>query len=138
MAKGETSLKDTERVISNFTIELKPVCKKNNQVICRDKTTGRLFIRQNDDYLQYEKDTFFFIPKIDEPIDYKVNVKAVYYVPDRRVRDLANLNSALHDVLVKHKLLKDDKWEILYSTDGSHVEIDKERPRTEVCIERID
>ena len=69
-------------------------------------------------------------------IDYPVNVKAIYYMPTRRVVDITNLHSALHDVLVKAGVLQDDNSRIVVSTDGSRVRYDKDNPRTEVEITR--
>ena len=66
-----------------------------------------------------------------------MNVKAVYYMPQARRVDLTNLNSALHDVLVKAEVLKDDSSlspRIVVGTDGSRVEVDRDNPRTEVEI----
>lgn len=87
----------------------------------------------SEKFKQYEKDAEMFIPFMDA-IDYKVNVKAVYYMKTRRRVDLINLHEALHDILVKYRVLADDDSKIVYSTDGSYVDYDKENPRTEVTI----
>lgn len=84
-------------------------------------------------YLQYEKDCRWFIPRVDT-IQNPVNVKAVFYMPTRRRVDLVNLQEALLDILVKYEVLADDNSNIVYSMDGSYVDYDKERPRTEVFI----
>lgn len=115
-----------------FTIDLAPVTKKNSQQILINSKTGRPFISQSKRYKDYEKYAMPFIPKAY--ISGAVNVKALYYMPTRRRVDLTNLNSALHDVLVKHGCLVDDNSQIVVSTDGSRVLYDKERPRTEVEI----
>lgn len=65
-----------------FTIDLKPITKKNSQRIIRDGT-GRLRIVQSTAYLKYEKQCHSFMPDI-ETIECRVNVKAVYYMPNRR------------------------------------------------------
>ena len=67
-------------------------------------------------------------------IDYPVNVKATYYMPTKCKVDIVNLHSALHDILVKCGVLKDDNCRIVVSTDGSRVRYDKENPRTEIEI----
>ena len=72
------------------------------------------------------------------PIDYPVNVKALYYRGDRRMCDLANLHEALHDLLVHWEILKDDNFKIIAATDGSRWMYDKERPRTEITITRME
>lgn len=118
-----------------FTIQVAPVTKKNHGRIIRNN--GRTFMIPSEAYVQYEKDAKWFMPHI-EPIDYPVNVKAVFYTKTKRRIDLVNLEQALLDVLVKYGVLADDNSEIVYSMDGSYVDYDKERPRTEVEIWEIE
>ena len=70
-----------------FTIKLKPITKKNSQQIVKDKT-GRPRIVPSSAYKKYEKQCEKFMPDI-ETIDCKVNVKAVYYMPNNRRVDRA-------------------------------------------------
>ena len=84
-------------------------------------------------YRQYERDARWFIPRI-ETIENPVNIKAVFYMPTRRRVDLVNLQEALLDVLVKYEVIADDNSTIVHSMDGSYVDYDKEKPRTEVYI----
>ena len=86
-------------------------------------------------YKQYEKDCKPFMPKI-ETIQEPVNVQAIYYMPTRRKVDLTNLHEALHDILVRYRVIEDDNFKIIASTDGSKVDYDKNHPRTEVIITR--
>ena len=117
-----------------FIINLEPRTKKNSQqiIICK----GRPMIIPSKQYKQYEKDCKIFMPKV-ETIDYPVNVKAVYYMKTKRRVDLTNLHEALHDILVKYRILEDDNSKIVFSTDGSKVLYDKENPRTEIEIKKI-
>lgn len=87
-------------------------------------------------YLQYEKDCRWFVTR-GESIAYPVNVKAVFYMPTRRRVDLVNLEQALLDILVKYNVLADDNSNIVRSMDGSYVDYDKEKPRTEVFIWQV-
>ena len=121
-----------------MTIRLAPVTKKNNMQLVKNPKTGKLMPIQNKRYRQYETEAAAFIQGMDVAIDYPVNVKATYYMPTRRRVDLINLHTALHDVLVKYKVLEDDNCRIIVSTDGSRVKYDKEDPRTEIVIEVID
>lgn len=88
-------------------------------------------------YRAYERDAGWWIKHKGLQIDYPVNVKAVYYMPTRGRVDLTNLHEALHDVLVHYGVLADDNSSIVASTDGSRVEYDKDRPRTEVWITEV-
>ena len=56
----------------------------------------------------------------------------------RRPIDLTNLNEAIHDILVKAKVLMDDNRNIIASTDGSRVYWDKTNPRVEITITDAD
>ena len=120
-----------------FTIPIAPVTKKNHQQIFVNRKTGKPFVTPSPQYKQYQKDCGYFIRRPDTPIGYKVNVKAIYYMPTRRRVDLTNLHEALHDVLVHYGVVADDNSNIIHSTDGSYVDYDKENPRTEVEITKL-
>lgn len=118
----------------HITIPLIPVTKKNSQQIIRNG--GRMMIIPSKKYRQYESDCMPFLnPK---GINYPVNVKALYFMPTRRRVDLVNLHEALCDVLVKYGVIEDDNSKIIASMDGSRVLYDKENPRTEIYIERVE
>lgn len=128
-----------------ITILVEPRTKKNSSQIIYNQTTRRRMIIPSKLYLKYLKETKAFFemyrltfPRIiDIPIDYPVNIKAIYYVKTQHRHDLPNLNAALHDALVACKVIKDDDSTIIESTDGSRVKYDKDMPRTEVEITRI-
>lgn len=120
-----------------FTIGLPPVTKKNSQRIV--KMGGRYSIMPSAQYKAYEKAAMLFIPTnkhsdLTDPLE----IKAMFYMPTRRRVDLTNLLEALDDVLVKSGMIADDNSRIVVSHDGSRVRYDKEHPRTEVTIRRID
>lgn len=118
----------------NFTIKLPPITKKNHSQIIL--VHGKPRVIPSKQYIQYERDCQFFMPRI-LTIDKRINVKAIYYMPTRRKVDLTNLHEALHDVLVTYKIIADDNSNIIVSTDGSRVMYDKENPRTEVEITEV-
>lgn len=118
-----------------FTIKIPPITKKNHQQII--VAGGRPRVIPSKQYIQYEDNCQFFMPRI-MTIDKPINVKAIYYMPTHRKVDLTNLHEALHDVLVKYKVIEDDNSSIIVSTDGSRVMYDKENPRTEVEITEVD
>ena len=109
-------------------IPLPPVTKKNHQQIV--KVNGKIQIIPSKQYKQYEKDCMPFLKPIW--INYPVNVKALYYMATRRKVDLCNLHEALCDVLTAYNC------RIISSMDGSRVLYDKDNPRTEVYIERVE
>lgn len=122
-----------------ITIPIAPVTKKNSMKPRMDRSGRFRGMMQSDAYRRYEEECLWRIPeKCRAGIDYPVNVKAIYYMPTRRVVDITNLHSALHDVLVKAGVLRDDNSRIVVSTDGSRVLYDKEHPRTEVEITRYE
>lgn len=118
-----------------FTINLQPITKKNSQQIIYAK--GRPMIIPSKQYKQYERDALWLLNYDGDPIDYPVNVKAVFYMKTRRRVDLVNLQEALLDVLVAAEILEDDNFRIVASMDGSRVDYDKTSPRTEVEITEI-
>ena len=97
-------------------------------------TRPRPRLIQSKVYKQYEKDCLTLIRAPREPLNCELIVKATYYRGTRHRVDITNLNAALHDILVKARVLEDDNYKIVIGTDGSRVFYDKDNPRTEVEI----
>lgn len=109
-----------------------PRTKKNHQqVVIRGK---KPIIIQGEAYRQYEELALWQLPHPREPMKEPVNVKCVYYMPNRRRVDLLNLLAATMDILVKGRVLEDDNSAIVVSHDGSRVRVDKHNPRVEIEI----
>ena len=117
-----------------ITIPLTPISKKNSQRIFRNRKTGAPFITQSEAYKAYERAALYYIRRPQKPIDTPVNVKMVFYLPDKRRGDLVNYQEAALDILVRAGVLADDNYKIVQSMDGSRVLVDKARPRTEIEI----
>ena len=118
-----------------INIPIPPRTKKNSQRIVLVK--GRPIIMPSALYKQYEKDCKPFLPKLDTPIDYPVNIKCLYYMPTRRKCDLTNCLEATDDMLTHYGIILDDNYSIVFSHDGSRVSYDKDNPRTEIYISKI-
>ena len=69
---------------------------------------------------------------------YPINLKCVYYRKTKRCVDLNNLLAATCDILKDYGVITDDNYKIVKSVDGSRVLFDKERPRVEIEIERVE
>ncbi len=119
-----------------FEIPLQPISKKNSQQILVNRSTGKPFIMPSKKYKEYESAAMWFIPK-GVTVDYAVNVKCLFYMGTHRKCDLTNMLEAIDDIMVKAGLLADDNFTVIESHDGSRVLYDKEKPRTEVYIEKI-
>ncbi len=89
-------------------------------------------------YKRYERDSLLFIPKLKHPIDFPCHIKCLFYMQTRRKCDLTNMLEAIDDIMVKAGLLADDNYTIIESHDGSRVFYDKENPRTEVYISKLE
>lgn len=122
-----------------FTIPIHPITKKNNPRIYR--AGSKTIVLPSKAYEKFENDCLKLIPsKYRMNINYPVNVKVFYYVKTKRRVDKTNLESAIMDVLVKAGVLADDSAispEIVVSTDGSRVLIDKTNPRIEIEITQV-
>jgi Holliday junction resolvase RusA-like endonuclease len=44
----------------------------------------------------------------------------------------------MDDILVKHKVISDDNYKIVASHDGTRVYVDKENPRVEIDIRKLE
>lgn len=111
--------------------------KKNSQQICFNKKTGKRFIRQSELYNNFERECGYFLNKYKTNINTPINIKCTFYVPDKRKRDLTNLENAIADILVKYKVIEDDNYNIIQSWDGSRIIYKKGREEIIIEINQI-
>lgn len=124
----------------NFTISVIPRTKKNSQQIFF--RNGKVIAIPSKKYKEFEEECLWLIPsKYKKKIDYPVNIKVTYYVQSNRRIDKTNLESAVMDMLVKVGVLADDSAinpRIAVGHDGSRVYVDKDNPRIEIEITKLD
>lgn len=111
--------------------------KKNSQQILTNKRSGKKFISQSELYKQFESECYYFLHKYRLNIDYAINIKATFYVPDKRKRDLTNLENAIADILVKYNVIADDNYNIIRGWDGSRIVYEKGREETILEITKM-
>lgn len=121
-----------------ITIPVVPRSKKNSQQIIINPRTKRPMIIQSKLYTNFERECGLYLKKYKCNIDYSINLKIEFYVPDKRKRDIANYIEAIQDILVKYEVLKDDNYNIVYSLDGTRMYIDKLNPRVEIEITKME
>ena len=121
-----------------ITIPVVPRSKKNSQQIIINPRTKRPMIIQSKLYANFERECGLYLKKYKCNIDYSINLKIEFYVPDKRRRDIANYIEAIQDILVKYEVLKDDNYNIVYSLDGTRIYVDKENPRVEIEITKLE
>lgn len=120
-----------------ITIPITPRSKKNSQQIIYNPKTKRPMIIQSKLYSDFERECGLYLKKYKSNIDYRVNLKIEFYVPDKRKRDIANYIEAIQDILVKYEVIQDDNYNIVSSLDGTRMYLDKENPRVEIEITKI-
>lgn len=120
-----------------ITIPVVPRSKKNSQQIIINPRTKRPMIIQSKLYANFERECGLYLKKYKCNIDYSINLKIEFYVPDKRRRDIANYIEAIQDILVKYEVIKDDNYNIITSLDGTRMYIDRENPRVEIEITKI-
>lgn len=109
--------------------------KKNSQQIIWNKNTKRPMIVQSQIYQNFERDCAIFVKKYQgNKITCPVNLKCLFFVSDKRKRDLTNLENAIADILVKYEILEDDNYNIIKSWDGSRI-IYRPKQDPEIIIE---
>ena len=111
--------------------------KKNNQQILINSKTHKPFVSQSKLYKEFERNCGYFLNKYQTNINYPVNIKCTFYVPDKRKRDLTNLENAIADILVKYKVIADENYNIIQSWDGSRIIYEKGREETIIEIKEI-
>lgn len=119
------------------TLKGAPRTKKNHQQILKNRS-GRPFVAPSKDFLLYQEKCLWQIKTPQRAISEAANVKAVYYMPDRRRVDLVNLLEATCDILVKAGVLDDDRATIVAAHDGSRVLLDRKNPRVEIEISKFE
>jgi Holliday junction resolvase RusA-like endonuclease len=119
----------------NICITGPPRSKKNSmQAMC---VGGKPRLLQSKLYRDYEKDALKQLMVWGNlHIPGPVEVVCLYWVPDKRRRDLTNLLAATHDILQKSGIIEDDIQ--IISVDGSRiVGVDRQQPRVEVSIRAV-
>lgn len=125
-------------IIYQGKVPLNPKTKKNSQKIIRNARTKGHMIVQSDAYRQYERDAGWFIHNSKlKPIDFPVNIKYTFFRENEIRCDGLNLSAAMDDILVKYGILADDNFKIVAGHDGTRVFIDRDNPRTEIEITRM-
>lgn len=122
-----------------------PRTKKNHQVIAgagrRCPCCGKLekqWIRQSAAHDEFTRAAGWQIrPRPQRPIDYPVNICYRFYMDTNRVVDALNLMACLDDILVENGIIQDDNSRIVQGHDGTRVLLDRENPRTEICITQM-
>lgn len=120
-------------------IPINPITKKNHgRIVQKRFPNGKSIpiMLPSEAYSKYEKECKKYIPKTEEPINYPINLKVLYYMETKRKCDITNLLQATCDMLVKYNILDDDNYTIVASVDGTQVFYDKEKPRCEIFIEK--
>jgi len=130
-----------------FIIKGNPLSSKNTRPIYIDKSTGKRFIGKSKRLKEYTKDALIQLglqkrqyfknnvrsySSVEIPIYIDISTALLFYVKDRRKRDLANLIQLPADLLQQAEIIKDDSQ--IKSFDGSRIYIDKANPRTEIYI----
>lgn len=108
-------------------IEIPLLCrsKKNSQEAGTNKYTGKRYVIQSKYYRAFERDCGYYLMKYRLGIDKRINLKCTFIVPDKRTRDLTNLENAIADILVKYGVIKDDNYNIVAGWDGSRIIYEK-------------
>jgi len=112
--------------------------KKNSQEIIYNPRTHKPMIIQSKIYRNFERECGYFLSKYQSNINYPVGLKCTFFVPDKRKRDLTNLENAIADILVKYKVLEDDNYNIINNWDGSRIVYQKEIEKTIIEINKAE
>lgn len=122
-----------------IVIGIEPRTKKNNSEVRFNRKTGKPFVSPSPAFKNYQDKCSLYLYPLRHALkgESGLNVKAIYYMKTKRRVDLNNLHNALHDILVHYEIVDDDNSNIIAATDGSRVKYDKDFPRTEITITRL-
>ena len=120
-------------------INLPPITKKNSQQIFINGRTGKPFVAPSRKYKDYENNAGFYVMRSGRYSgEYPVNIKCLFYMPTKRRVDLVNLLESVDDLLQHYGIITDDAAAYVGGHDGSRVLYDKENPRTEIYISKLE
>lgn len=125
----------------NFILPVIPRTKKNSGQIIENPRTGRPMVLPSAPYRKFEKECLPYLRRAKVEIgtiDYPINCECLFYMPTKRKVDLPNLLNAIDDAMVKAEFLADDNRDIIAGHDGSRVFYDKENPRIEITITKLE
>lgn len=126
-------------VVYSAVIKMNPVPKKNSQKIITNRRTGRPMIVQSDVHKEYTKYAGMFLTgRPRTPIDYPINICYHFYRESDRICDESNLVECCDDLLTGCGIIADDNFHIVVGHDGTRVLVDRENPRTEIVIRRME
>lgn len=129
-----------------YIIKGDPRTKKNHQMIAgagkkcpKCGKPEKQWIRQGAAHDNFtEAAAWQLRPRPPKPIECPVNVKCLFYMKTQRRVDGLNLLATIDDLLVNTGIIKDDNSRIVVAHDGSRVLYDKDNPRVEITITRLD
>ena len=120
-------------------INLPPITKKNSQQIFINGRTGKPFVAPSRKYKDYENNAGLCVVRAGRYSgEYPVNIKCLFYMPTKRRVDLVNLLESVDDLLQHYGIITDDSAAYVGGHDGSRVLYDKENPRTEIYISKLE
>ena len=131
------AMEEAGEVLFRATVLGKPITKKNHMEIRRRKD-GTPYISQAKRLERYAESFKAQVFYTGAPIECLCNVREIYYMPTRQLVDKLNLQAATDDLLVSCGVLKDDNARIVGGHDGSRVRLDREHPRVEITITRLE
>jgi len=128
-------------ILKQYTIPGIARTKKNHMQLVQVK--GRMIPVQSKQYKEFESRAGIYLSKDrpEEPISTPVEITCIFLMPRNkdgseplRPLDLCNLLGAVDDILVTHKIIKDDDNRIVKSHDGSRIYYTAGEPQTLITI----
>ncbi len=110
--------------------------KKNAKRIVTNPKTKKPFIISSKIHNEWEKSALWQLKGIKPLENYPVSMTCIFYLKDKRRRDLSNMVQSVEDVLVKAGILQDDSWNLLSRVVLECRGVDPQ-PRVEVAFDPL-
>lgn len=129
-------------LIASYVIPIDPRTKKNSPQIAGtgkrcpycNKFMRQFIVPSKANKLYTANALLHLKEKPDDPINYPVHIRYLFYKGTHHRVDALNLAEAADDLLVEAGILADDNSNIVKHHDGTRVLYDKQNPRTEIYI----
>lgn len=125
-------------VLFQCVIPGRPGILKNSKKICRNKSTGRAFLKASDKYEIWAAMARLHILKSgqQQKIAIPINLKCVFYFVNHAYEpDLSNAYQGIEDLLQQCNVILQDK--LIYSHDGSRKIFGSRNDRIEITITKF-
>lgn len=110
--------------------------QKNDKQVAFNPRTKKPFIMSSKKIKDWQKDASKQLMSYRDRHTDRVKIDYMFYVKDKRKRDIDNMVCTINDALQAADIISGDHWQVL-EIGSAKAELDTESPRAEITITAI-